>query len=152
MRRPKRALGETPRSVRREYLRRGKPQSVRIRRSLLPAPVLTYRGKAIWRLEKPYLYTHYKAVIQVPEGFLFDLASVPRILWWAIAPFELSVVAPMIHDFLYERGGMGIFTREEADQVFLEIMLGEGVAAWRRRIAYRAVRLFAGGAWRDSGG
>ena len=148
-RRPKRARGETPRSVRREYLRRGRPLRVAIARSLLPSPVLTYRGSNKWRLEKPYIYRHPKKNIQVHEGFVFDLASVPRFLWWMIAPFELSITAPLLHDYLYQTGGMGVFSRDEADDIFLAVMRDEGISGVRRRMAYRAVRLFAGGAWKE---
>ena len=39
--------------------------------------------------------------IKVPTGFVTDLASVPRALWWAIAPFDVARAA-IIHDLLYK--------------------------------------------------
>ena len=39
--------------------------------------------------------------ITVPEGFITDLASVPRPMWWAIAPFDVARAA-IIHDLLYK--------------------------------------------------
>ena len=57
----------------------------------------------------------------------------------------------MVHDFLYRHRGKPpqgtvipyrTFTRLEADRLFDRIMEQENVAAWRRAIAYRAVRLF----------
>jgi hypothetical protein len=147
MRRPKRARGETPRSIRPEYLRKHKPQRVDIRRSTLPAPVLTWVAGTRWRLEKPYVF----GMIQIPAGFIFDLASVPRMLWWLIAPFELSIVGPLLHDYLYRvDGAREGYTRKQVDELFERLMYLEGISGWRRRAAYRAVRVFGGGSWREA--
>lgn len=98
-----------------------------------------------WILLEDYQYKD----IMITAGFLTDLASIPRILWNIIAPFELSTEAPVVHDFLYRNGGLGKYTREQADQIFLELMAKEGVVWWKRHVAYRAVRLFAWGSWKD---
>ena len=37
----------------------------------------------------------------MPTGFVTDLASVPRAMWWAIAPFDVARAA-IIHDLLYK--------------------------------------------------
>ena len=39
--------------------------------------------------------------ITVPTGFVTDLASVPRAMWWLIAPFDVARAA-IIHDLLYK--------------------------------------------------
>lgn len=123
------------------------------------APVeLTYHLKERqWELKRrwDYLDERHGCAVTVPEGFRFDLASVPRLLWVRVAPYELSLAAPLIHDFLYRNGGrvMGLgfmrrhYTRREADAVFYDLMESEGVGSFRRRAAYTAVRLFGGGAW-----
>lgn len=131
---------------------------VRIAESTLPAPVLTYDvDEETWRLEEPYTYQDAPNAIIVPAQFKFDLASVPRAFWWLIAPFELSISAPLIHDFLYRYGGdppdgtifpPRTYSRKEADILFREIMRKEGVWAWRWFAAYHAVRLFGGARWR----
>lgn len=41
----------------------------------------------------------------MPERFRFDLASLPREAWPLIAPFELSIAAPLLRDYLYRSGG-----------------------------------------------
>lgn len=52
---------------------------IEITASALPAPVLTYEGPGnVWRLEEVYSYQDGTSVITVPEGFRFDLASIPR--------------------------------------------------------------------------
>jgi hypothetical protein len=130
---------------------------VEVPASNLPPPVLTYVGDDLWRLEQAYSYQDGDRVITVPAGFEFDLSSVPRALWWLIAPFELSIVAPLLHDYLYEHGGNPpagsvvpphTYTRRETDDLFRKVMEQEGVAPWRRTLAYAAVRLFGGQAWK----
>ena len=125
--------------------------------SSLPAPKISYDvGKQVWRLEETYSYTDSGHVITIAAPFDFDLASIPRALWWLIAPFELSIAAPMIHDFLYQHKGSPppgsivppiTYSRKKADELFRHLMKLEGIAAWRRRLAYRAVRLFGWYAW-----
>lgn len=131
--------------------------AVRVADSRLPPPVLTFVGGRHWRLEADYAYHDGETVITVPAGFRFDLSSAPRAFWWLIAPFELSVVAPLVHDFLYLHAGTPppasiepprTYSRAEADRVFREAMEAEGVASWRRLLAYAATRAFGGGAWR----
>jgi hypothetical protein len=78
---------------------------VEIAGSRLPAPILTYVGGREWQLEAAYTYHDADTAITVPAGFRFDLSSVPRVFWSLIAPFELSIVAPLLHDFLYRYGG-----------------------------------------------
>jgi hypothetical protein len=73
---------------------------VEIADSRLPPPVVTYSGNGRWRLEAPYTYTDGETAITIPASFDFDLSSVPRIFWPLVAPFELSIVAPLVHDFL----------------------------------------------------
>ncbi len=98
-----------------------------------------------WRLENTVTIEG----VRIHPGFRFDLASIPRPLWLLIAPFELSIEAPLLHDYLYFHGGMGQFTRKQADRLFLRVMKNEGIWAWRRWPAYLAVRLFGRPAWKE---
>ena len=41
-------------------------------------------------------------VITIPAGYITDLASVPRICWGFIAPFDVARAA-VVHDMLYEK-------------------------------------------------
>jgi hypothetical protein len=130
---------------------------VEIRDSTLAPPVVTYVvSDKKWRLEERYRHRDGDREIRVPDQFTFDLASIPRAFWWLVAPFELSIAAPLIHDFLYRFRGdppqgsivpPRLYSREQADVLFREIMKHEGVWAWRRAAAYRAVRLFGAAAW-----
>ena len=126
------------------------------------APVKLSRNQQTgeWNLEEEYklAFGHWR--FKIPAGFKFDLASVPKPLWWIVAPFELSVSAPLIHDFAYVNNGHGpggsitddegrdlILTRSETDVMFRDIMSREGVSWWRRTAAFIAVSIFGGLFW-----
>lgn len=95
----------------------------------------------------------------IPRGFRYDAASIPRFLWPIISPTELGYLAPAVHDFLIEQQGYvylqqwstyfgqwrpveARFTRRQADRLFCRIMRNEGISRWKRRAAFRAVRLY----------
>ena len=127
--------------------------------SELDPPELSYDPRQkLWKLEKDYTYEYDGNEINVAADFKFDLSSVPRPFWWLIAPFELSIVAPLIHDYLYLYKGRMCpgatdppkrYTRKEADALFLRIMDEEGIARWKRSAAYRVVRTFSGIHWKS---
>jgi hypothetical protein len=133
--------------IRREFREQGKSMVVEIPRSPLPPPQLVYRGKGQWELQVAYVAKIPEKLV-IPAGFRFDLASIPRVFWWLIAPFELGIVAPLVHDYLYRTGGLGRLARHAADDVFRALMIAERVPLWRIELAYQAVRLFSGGSWR----
>lgn len=86
----------------------------------------------------------------IPAGFECDLASIPRAVRPLMETSDLGLIPPIIHDFLYRSGGVAgpyKYTRKQADRLFLGLMEWCGVAAWRRQMAYRAVRWFGRGAW-----
>jgi hypothetical protein len=132
---------------------------VRIAASSLPPPVVSYRGDH-WVLEAAYAYDDGATRLTVPPGFAFDLASIPRLFWPLVAPFELSIAAPLLHDFLYRYAGAPpgpgaepprFYTRREADALFRAVMVAEGVAAWRRHAAWAAARAFGAPSWGRAG-
>lgn len=77
--------------------------------------------------------------IVVPAGFIFDGASIYRPLWSILHPMGRYRNAALIHDYLYRTG---IVSRARADEIFLEAMEELEVPWRRRRLMYRAVRLF----------
>ena len=103
-----------------------------------------------WELcEALYVYDG-KRLFSIPKGFKTDLASIPRIVRPFMETCDLGVAAPIAHDWQYRRGDHGLYTRAQADDLFRRMMKHEGVAAWRRTLAYLAVRLFGRGAWRKA--
>jgi hypothetical protein len=57
--------------------------------------------------------------IVIPDGFIWDLSSVPRMLWWALPPDGDFGVSVIIHDYLYENRHRLGYTREFADKEML---------------------------------
>ena len=61
-----------------------------------------------WELGEPFRYRlgapDDSAFVEVPTGFVTDFASVPRPLWWWIAPWGRHGRAAIVHDYLYQRG------------------------------------------------
>ena len=95
--------------------------------------------------------------ITCKKGFITDLASVPRGIWWLIAPWDIARAA-IIHDLLYKRirqyradGGDDKDVISEAkkasDDVFHMAMKDAepSVSGWKIAAAYYAVRMF--GRW-----
>lgn len=113
-------------------------------RSLLVA--VPYNDGATWWLYRPLIYAG-SIQVRVPRGFETDFASVPRTFTNLFPRFAEYGRASVIHDWLYWTQTV---PREQADALFLEAMEATSVAAWKRRILYRAVRAFGHVAWSDN--
>jgi len=107
---------------------------------------LEYIDGRKWKLLEPLTYFTQDGTrgIDVHAGFITDFASVPRFFWRILPPTGKYGAASVIHDFLYR---YGIYTRAEADRIFLEAMEELGVSWLTRRTMYRAVRLFGRGSY-----
>jgi hypothetical protein len=98
-----------------------------------------------WRVNAPfsfYLSDDNSDMIEVPAGFVTDLASVPRILWILLPPDGKYAKAAIIHDYLYDNA---LRTKAEADRIFLDGITVLGVPKWKRIVMFGAVRLFGRG-------
>lgn len=107
--------------------------------------ILEMLGYYRWRVYAPfsfYLSEDNSDVIDVPAGFLTDLARVPRFLWMLLPPDGKYAKAAIIHDYLYDNA---LRTKAEADRIFLDGMTVLGVPKWKRGVMYQAVRLFGKG-------
>lgn len=108
--------------------------------------VVEYLDGKNWLLTAPLSYMDEKLNkgVVVPEGFVTDFASVPRGLWNIFPPSGAWAPAAVIHDFMYR---YAIFDKATADLIFLHAMEDLGVGWFSRRLIYRAVRWFGGGAY-----
>src|SRR5262245_11715481 len=70
-----------------------------------PVKVTYHTPDNEWELVETYRFAPSSFSFTILAGFRFDLASVPRLAWPLIGPFELSLVAPLAHDFIYRHGG-----------------------------------------------
>ena len=110
-------------------------------------PLLRWAGGDNWRVEEDYKIILNGDSFIVNRGFIFDLASVPRIASMLLIPIDLGVIPSLAHDYLYRTGGGG-FTRREVDDIFLRLMKKIKVRRTRRYLAWAAVRIFGWTAWR----
>ena len=87
----------------------------------------------------------------IPRGFESDGASVPRLFWRVVFPNSDShaTTAGICHDYIYRTQPEG-WTREEADRMFLALLVEFGTPVRRALAAYHAVRLFGWIAWREN--
>lgn len=100
-------------------------------------------GVRHWRSLAPFRAITSKGVIDIPAGFDTDLTSTPRVLWAIYAPADEMLEPAVIHDFLYSAANVW-FTRQEADEIFKELMFNIGVHWERRDTVFQAVRKFGG--------
>jgi hypothetical protein len=80
----------------------------------------------------------------VPESFVSDLASVPKVFWMIVPPFGKYTRAALVHDYLY---ATQTTTKEIADFIFLILMKRLKVKKWKYKIMYWAVKYFGKWAW-----
>lgn len=95
-----------------------------------------------WKLAHPLVYqSDIAGLITVPDGFVTDFASVPRIPIAYTLAGDTAHAAAVVHDYLY---GNPSVKRRVADAVFKEAMAVSGVPWWRRQLMWSAVRVFGG--------
>lgn len=106
-------------------------------------PSLDVGDEGNWILEEPLTYQSDVAaqIIEVPAGFVTDLASVPK--WvprWVVDVNESHRFAAVVHDFACRTWILEL--RPVADAVFKEAMAVLGVPGWKRWTMWFAVRSF----------
>lgn len=104
-------------------------------------PLLTRAGRQLWRLLERFRYlSEVAGLVEVPAGFVTDLASVPQ---WALVLIGETAQEPSLpHDFAYSKGTM---PRATADKMLLEACLCTGVPKWKAYVIYAGVRVGGGG-------
>lgn len=105
----------------------------------------------VWKLNEGfefYLEKDKNSFIRVPEGFITDGASVPRLFWLLLPPWGEYGQAAVLHDYLLEGGLVHnetekvsfIVKRDVARKYFYDAMKVVKVRRWRRY-------LMIGGVW-----
>ena len=79
----------------------------------------------------------------VPEGYITDGASVPRIFWSIFPPNRPEYLsAAVLHDHLTDLAQNGQITFKEADDIFREALCELGVSKWKVWVLYASVRAY----------
>ena len=88
-----------------------------------------------------FIYRSDRAgVVAIGAGFVTDFASIPNVIpRWLFDPMKHARWSALPHDFLC-RTSEDYVERVEADWVFHEAMVDEGVKRWRRNCMFAAVR------------
>ena len=93
-----------------------------------------------WRVVEPFIVDGTIAGrIEVPDGFICNLNSIPRPFWSISLPTDYPE-AGVVHDWGYR----GNLPREVADSVYRDILEHLGMGRTRRNMRYWAVRGFGG--------
>lgn len=105
----------------------------------------------LWIVKKGFVFyldeTRKKKVV-VPQGYLTDGASVPRVFWSLIPPWGSYGQAAVLHDWLCEYLGyldgetFVPLTRRQVDDLLLQAMCDLGVGKFTRLTIWAGVRLY----------
>lgn len=106
-------------------------------------------GRGTWVLLAPLACESGRiGVVVVPEGFVTDFASVPRLPLAYFLAGGLAHAAAVIHDWLYTTHQTD---RATADAVFEDAAKACGVSSWRAWIMWLGVRAGGAGSWAADG-
>ena len=100
-----------------------------------------------WELQQELVYDSelLNKQVVVPEGYVTDLASVPRLLRWAVPVANAkNRRAAVVHDYLCTHGeALGLVRdQKQADKVFREALGVEGLGRFKSGALYYPVRTF----------
>lgn len=112
------------------------------------APLRAEKEGDSWRILRPLIYESDMAckMFIVPEGFVTDFASVPRLPLAFLLTGDSAHEAAVVHDYLYYRG---VVDRRTADAVFKEAAIASGEPAWKATMMHWGVRLGGWIAWNN---
>lgn len=82
----------------------------------------------------------------IKEGFITDLASIPRALWGIFPRDGNYIECAVAHDYCYRNMACSM-SRDEADDLFLYSMKKYGVGWITRNAIYSGVYMFGGSYW-----
>jgi hypothetical protein len=103
-------------------------------------PLFQYINGSKWQTRSALTFVAKGRRFRIPCGFVTDFASVPRLLWNVLSPFDAGL-ASVAHDWLYKTGRL---SRQESDAIFLQLMLDGDVNTVKARLMYLGVRI---GGW-----
>lgn len=95
-----------------------------------------------WKMARPLRYTGSRGdVFTVPQNYVTDFATVPRVAVWLIPVFGKYTRAAILHDWLLTDGiGAGLISAVDADGLFRSALRELDVPPVRRWLMWTAVR------------
>jgi len=106
----------------------------------LQIPIVPVPNTTTVKTTTLYSFLYKNRIIKIPEGFVSDGASIPRIFWMFLySQFNPKILTgAVIHDFLYREGQIN---RMAADKLARKIWKLHGVGNFRAELMYYALRL-----------
>lgn len=106
--------------------------------------------KTGWRTREEVKYYNDDVSVTVPKNTFTDLASIPKALRWFVSNDDYRVIRPaIVHDFTYayHRVDSGKISRSQADILFYEMLVHEGMSQFKARLMWLGVRAGGWAAW-----
>lgn len=115
-----------------------------------------------WELLENWHYVYQGHEYVIPKGFVFDGASIPRLLWVFLSPTGLLLIPGLIHDYGYRyqylwevdkdsptgyKKSLEMRNHKEWDKLFHEVSKEVNEMAIISGLAYVALWVFGGFAW-----
>ena len=102
------------------------------------------RGR-LYQVVGDHTYVTSYGCFTIPDGFISDLASIPRLFWGLLPRDGKYLEAALIHDYLYKTHNA---PKKIADLIFLNEMARLNVRKTKRLAIYTAVKWFGGSSYR----
>lgn len=99
-----------------------------------------------WALIAPLVWQEKGFRVEVPVGFVTDLASIPAALRGGLSVVGLSRRAAVLHDYAYCAQKL---PRIETDALLLRALLADGMSAATARLYWIGVRTGGASHWSD---
>jgi hypothetical protein len=127
-----------------EWMSAAKPVSGALHMSRFKDPIYFLTKPISW---KPAPGQDSLPQVEVPKGFVTDLASIPQVFWSLLRPDGEYTYPAIIHDYLYWTQPI---PRGKADLVFRLAMQDFSIGAATAFIIYNAVRVLGNVAWQSN--
>lgn len=121
-----------------------------------PMPVNGLFDKRYFRLYEDFkiniIYDNDKIAVIIPKGFVFNGASVPRLLRYFTQSVGILLEYSLVHNYMYEYGllklenkkVLPISTRKLADQIFRD-SIEKTIGKFTVNIIYYGIRILGSG-------
>jgi len=112
-------------------------------------PLKTVRlSNQLWELIDDFVVKLDGKEITVPDGFVTNGASVPRIFWNICAPISGAFgEAAVVHDWGYSKRS-NFNNKEDVDKILFDIGMENGASYFRALLVYLAVKIFGHKYWK----
>ena len=122
---------------------------VKFKNELFTARVETNGARPKSRLLKDLKVIVDNDEIIIPEGYISDWASTPRIIWWLYPPtYAPSQRGAWLHDRIYT-DLFDIYSKDFADRALQGAIIEDGGSEFSAKMFYWATSWFGKGGWNN---